>query len=139
MTKYYTVVLIIVISIFCTLVSCSKDDTPYNPAISYLTGEYMPTSKSYVLEATIDGEKVNNDAVVVFNTGDNKVASITFKNIIDGQKSVTIQNVTLNKDETQYNFNGSETLKNGKMLMYSGSIQMTGYDSNLLTITLSMK
>lgn len=142
--KFYSVIsTFFIIMCVCLLGSCSSDNNePENPAQSYLSGNYMPGSKSYVLAATVNGEAVGNDAEVSLKSADYKTATIELKNIVDGASSVTLANVALRQNSTntlQYDFAGDTKLADGKTLTYDGNVTMTGYSINVLTIALTTK
>lgn len=142
--KFYSVIAsLFIIACVSLLGSCSSDNNePENPAQSYLSGNYTPGGKSYVLAATVNDEVVGNDAEASLKSADYKTATIVMKNIVGGTGSVTLANVALRQSSTntlQYDFAGDTKLADGKTLTYAGNVTMTGYSINVLTIALTTK
>lgn len=125
MKKYCLLLVLGVISMF--FVSCSDDESDGGIELrSYLDGNYSPNSEDYLLAATIDGEKVSENASVTFHAGDFKTGSMILTNLLDGYDSVEISKLALTEitedDYKRLTFSGSQKVDDTFSFSYSGYI-----------------
>lgn len=128
--------LMICLPLTVTFISCDNSNEPTeSPYDSYLSGTYSnkTDAKGNKLELTLNGQSLT-DKEVQFKSPDYKTAKITFSNIIEGEKSTTISNISLvaNEEKGCYDFSGTYTTSTAVKYAYSGSIS-----TGLLKLTLS--
>ena len=135
--KYKLLHLIILFSVICIANSCSKDDnTPVSGQESYLNGVYENTDASLkLLDFTFNGVTLS-DKKVAFKTEDLKIASITFYSVIEGEAESQIKNVSIEKSDTGYRFEGLYTAKSNQAFRYSGKIAGESFGKQTLTLKL---
>ena len=117
--------------------SCSNgDDHPSSRQDSYLNGVYENTDASLkLLNFTFNGVTLS-DKKVAFKTEDLKIASITFYSVIEGEAESQIKNVSIEKSDTGYRFEGLYTAKSNQAFRYSGKIAGESFGKQTLTLKL---
>lgn len=104
------------------IASCSDDD----PELVFhnYSGEYAIGSDK-VLDVTLNSVTVTDKgSSVVISTADNKIASITLKNIIPGYGEVSVGGIEIKEapDNNGIVFAGQMALNEKEMAVFSGSI-----------------
>lgn len=136
----YKLLLILCAALF-TFTSCSDDNNPEQNIKSYLDGDYTLNSQNYKLDATLNDIKISDASalVSVSSTGSNTL-KLVLKNIIPGQSTVTLNNITLTEDTSQGRkiFSGTTNISSSQTISYSGSITMAGF-GNGGTLTIHLK
>lgn len=134
--RFIKLLLMICLPLTVTFTSCDNNNDPTeSPYDSYLSGTYSNKTdvKGNKLELTLNGQSVT-DKEVLFKCPDYKTAKITFSNILEGEESTTISDISLvaNKEKGCYDFSGTYTTSTSVKYSYSGSIS-----TGLLKLTLS--
>lgn len=135
--KQFTITCTLILLCFIAFNACSDDDnTATSGGDSYINGVYQNTENSLKLvDFTFDGKSFN-DKSVTFMTEDFKIATISFSGVIDGESETQIKNISIQKSDEAYHFEGSYTSKTQKIVKYSGNITGGAYDKYTLTLVL---
>ena len=132
MNKYIqAIVLLLVLTIGMCLVGCSKDDNdPEDYYTSLLSGEYGK-GKLWTLYTIINGDTIQTDGFVRFDSKDLKDADIRFINVIPEESFKEFKNVELSASERGCTFTIDYTRENddihisGAVVLGEMTIDMT--------------
>ena len=140
---------LIILTVMLALSGCGDDkpDGVVERYASYCDAEYTVGGK-YSLDCTLNGAAVTaTDAAVVFDASTTELdengnpiysrAVVTLKNIVDGQKAVTVNDVPIVKTNGGYSFKFTTT-SGGTAIDGNGTVQAS-YSSGTMTIVANTK